>query len=740
MLLACIACSGVSAAAAVAAPPGAPASLLTPADDPSGTAVLVDEPQFSWSPSVGAAAYELQISPSELFRDAPSILTKVARYQPTATLTQDVYHWRVRAIGADGSLSAWSRPSSFRREWLAPAPAGDPDGPGLRAARPLMSLTDADPAPGVQLPANQLTFRWSAVRGASYYVVDISTEPTFMDKSLRRSCRTPHTTLTPYGGAHYSGTPVSRFGTCNIAGPDDAAPAAPVVPAPAAPVVPAPAAPVVPAPAAPVVPAPAVVPPAPPAVASPAGPFIHSGPTYWIRVRAVNESRDGVIVTSLWSNNTRPGAKPGSGVSASFSVIASARAETPRDAPAVPIAQSAPAPSPDTPLLTWQPVQGASYYLVALAKDSSFNTTALEPDSLDLRPDDYVVTTNTELILNQGMLDNTWPTGFYWFVLPCDVAAISACVGSAQAINIPGHFATFTKLGLPVSGLAHTQDPAGVLELRWTDQLTTSPDGGGVTYYEVEVKDRDGKIVDDVKTDNTHFIPAAGTYPDGDYSWRVRAVDASGTPLEWSAADTFRTPAGRPLTPGSTTTVTLKGAQVVGFGRGAELAGQLTDSAGYVIGGAEVAIEALASGTTTWQPAGRAVTTSAGGFVAVVSPQRNTRYRARFVGDLQDPPGLSPTLSVDVAPEVSVRVKADRLTGAKRLTFTGRILPARASTTLQVRCRHGQRWVTISTARVSAAGTYRTRLRTTARNCRVELPASTKYAKARSREGMYVAN
>ena len=60
-----------------------------------------------------------------------------------------------------------------------------------------------------------------------------------------------------------------------------------------------------------------------------------------------------------------------------------------------------------------------------------------------------MVTTNTELVLNQVLQDNSAGQPYFWFVLPCERwdgvgDADNVCgVGEDKAINVPGSYASF---------------------------------------------------------------------------------------------------------------------------------------------------------------------------------------------------------------------------------------------------------------------------------------------------------
>jgi hypothetical protein len=450
-------------------------SLLEPA---SSISTDVDDMRFRWSPVPGASSYELQLATNVGFTiGVTSVVTHATQYRPLNTLIQDQYYWRVRAL-QNGEPADWSSISSLKREWL--------DEGGLQA-RPALLLPDSNPGtPGIQaqLENDKVTLRWTPIRRAAYYQIQISTDSSF---STNTSCNTPHTTWTPYLSGNYTET--AGFAACSWSG-------------------------------------------------SPAT-------TYYVRVRAVDTSPNAATITSLWSNFARPGeGTPPAPVS--FVLVSSTSIPTSAGTPAQILSSP---DSSDTPLLTWRPVSGTEAYLVWMAKDSGFTNPVLSP----------AATTQTELMLNEVLLDNTVGEPYHWFVLPCSNYvspgnAANVCVGPEQAINIPGQFATFDKQGDAVDTIAGPAVQTDTVAISWTDQLLTSPVGGATKFYEYEVRNTANVVVDTGKTDATGYTPVGKTYQEGTYTWRVRAIDGANIALAWSVTRTFdkKSSAPTPLVTSST--------------------------------------------------------------------------------------------------------------------------------------------------------------------------------------------
>ncbi len=84
----------------------------SPAD---GSVAATNPPGFVWLPEAGAVSYTLECSRSTDFSDAVTLEgTKLSIHQPNEPLPQGTWHWRYRAVFADGKTSAWSITRSFR--------------------------------------------------------------------------------------------------------------------------------------------------------------------------------------------------------------------------------------------------------------------------------------------------------------------------------------------------------------------------------------------------------------------------------------------------------------------------------------------------------------------------------------------------------------------------------------------------------------------------------------------------
>jgi hypothetical protein len=179
-------------------------SLLTP---PNSTSSPVEDVVLTWAPSIGAQAYEVDISRDENFPGAgagvkngpdwvtmPRATTLGTSYSPRVTLDNAAtWFWRVRSIDHDGNISDWQvEPFVFRRAW----------GDGSDALHGSDDLADiptlVEPAaPGEEVLSSPFGFTWTGVQHASDYEINVGIDPDWSPGTFSR-CRVHGTTYTPY--------------------------------------------------------------------------------------------------------------------------------------------------------------------------------------------------------------------------------------------------------------------------------------------------------------------------------------------------------------------------------------------------------------------------------------------------------------------------------------------------------------------------------------------------------------
>jgi hypothetical protein len=133
---------------------------------PNDGAPVGGMPAFAWSPVAGAEEYEFQVAADSGFnspvlgRGKDDYRTKNTRATLTETAPNGTYWWRVRAIAKNGALSPWSRGRSFRKSWAS----------GTTLIAPVGGAS-------IVYPTTPLKLSWSPVAGARKYLVSLATDP-----------------------------------------------------------------------------------------------------------------------------------------------------------------------------------------------------------------------------------------------------------------------------------------------------------------------------------------------------------------------------------------------------------------------------------------------------------------------------------------------------------------------------------------------------------------------------------
>ncbi|HEY6151064.1 MAG TPA: hypothetical protein VIW19_11145 [Gaiellaceae bacterium] len=133
---------------------------------PANGAVSQFLPSFAWTPVSGADKYEFQIAADPgmnspvLGEGKDDYFTRNTRATLLKTVPNGTYYWRVRSVGPDGSVSAWTTPRSFTKNWtLQPVAQTPTEGQTL------------------SFPNNPVVLRWSGVPGAAQYLVSVASDP-----------------------------------------------------------------------------------------------------------------------------------------------------------------------------------------------------------------------------------------------------------------------------------------------------------------------------------------------------------------------------------------------------------------------------------------------------------------------------------------------------------------------------------------------------------------------------------
>jgi len=157
-----------------------PPSLISP----NSVQVFYDQPTFSWTPTLGARRYRIQVSADPSFGDPlDDVVTDATSYSSNTTYPADtVLYWRVRADDENLTGLTWSATGTFQKKLATPAPSG------------------ANPTAGDMLPV----WAWSPIQGASSYDISVdSPDGTHRDFDGFRTPATSFLKMTGTGVFHW---------------------------------------------------------------------------------------------------------------------------------------------------------------------------------------------------------------------------------------------------------------------------------------------------------------------------------------------------------------------------------------------------------------------------------------------------------------------------------------------------------------------------------------------------------
>ncbi|HSS82033.1 MAG TPA: hypothetical protein VLK24_12675 [Gaiellaceae bacterium] len=116
---------------------------------PNSVQAFYDQPTFSWTPTLGARRYQLQVSADPTFGNLlDDVTTDATSYSSNSTYPADsVLYWRVRADDENQTGLTWSAVGTFQKKLATPVPSA------------------SNPTQGETLPV----WSWSGVQGAAKY-------------------------------------------------------------------------------------------------------------------------------------------------------------------------------------------------------------------------------------------------------------------------------------------------------------------------------------------------------------------------------------------------------------------------------------------------------------------------------------------------------------------------------------------------------------------------------------------
>lgn len=147
----------LSAPGVAQATPGTPGGLQALGEVDAGLPVL------SWKPVAAAASYQVQVGDDDFDSPLFTVDTDNVAYAWNKVVPPGTHVWRVRSVGADKSLSAWSQGEFDVDRSAAPTPSSPANGAVLAQ------------------PEEPPLLQWSVVPGAIDYVVQVDDEDQFAD-------------------------------------------------------------------------------------------------------------------------------------------------------------------------------------------------------------------------------------------------------------------------------------------------------------------------------------------------------------------------------------------------------------------------------------------------------------------------------------------------------------------------------------------------------------------------------
>ena len=574
--------TGTAAAALLPAPP-----VLGPADaDPVLKEVVLD-----WAGVAGAASYVVQVGTDEQWSDDPTLELKTVATRLTlpTSLPHASYVWRVAAVSADGQ-GHWSSTGTFTRGWQAQprllAPANGQRRPGPRG-------------PDLPLDAGPRRLRVPAAA--------VSTSP-FDDGAHRQadavtqSCFTTRTTVTPFNGQvrpRHDGAGDCTFTLITSGVPlhwrvrplDRVVDDAPVVdttpvvdegitsrpPAPADELdtspCPEPLDPVATsAPIAGTPPQPSASPSAGPSASRRAPAAPPPAPARRPAPPPAPGAADDEPGSCEPAHTVEKGAwsAPGTFLLA-FTLPSPAPHYADLPAPARPSASSdscVERTCRDFPTVSWPRVPGAQWYRVTVALDADYRNIQ---SVVETPAQTWTPTTQWR--------ESTAGASYYVVVQACTLEP--AADGRRAGCDSPSAPLLVRKTSprLALTGPAAGAAVGGSeVVLSWQAASTAlaaatgRPATSEAYAYRVQVTGAGNPgftakgLLDDATVDSTHHVSTEVRYPDGQYLWRVQAVDASGHRLPWSATGTFSRDGSAPtFTVGSAGRLAPTGAVAVVF-------------------------------------------------------------------------------------------------------------------------------------------------------------------------------
>lgn len=198
-----------------------------------------------------------------------------------------------------------------------------------------------------------------------------------------------------------------------------------------------------------------------------------------------------------------------------------------------------------TPVLDWDPVPDAGYYMVYVSRDREFTNMVYGSKG---SPSQIPTTQNTRWNPLAALPDSQAGQAYFWAIRPCKAPGVCAADPTLATHGFDKQSNRVEQL-LPADGSTQAND----ITFAWKDYLSTNQDrpfrdpttgeqssqAGRGYHLQVGTSPAFTTVIDDVTVDQRTYTAANKTYPEGDLYWRIQPVDGAGNSLTWSDARKF---------------------------------------------------------------------------------------------------------------------------------------------------------------------------------------------------------
>lgn len=463
--------------------------LLEPAQSTGGASEpMVSDPLLRWTAVPGATAYRVVLGPSASSTTVTTVLltttVTTTSYVPNGTaLIDGQYYWQVTPLDADGQAGTPSGVGSFVKRWGAQTSAGADTAFALAYPVPLVGSQNL--ASPDQVPLDRFQLSWLPLPRATYYEVEVSAT----DGSTTLTCQTASTSVTIFAAeAAASGSGAGNTKLLQQNGTSCL-------------------------------------------WSNQISKRILQDKTYRWKVRGVQllaSSTSSITGTAPTGSVVSAWSDPMSDTAPDRARYVQASAPTAGSASNVVLDGSSTtqgSAGEPAPLLSWQPVTGATFYTVQISTTED--------------PDQTVIATfrvpGTSLRATGVFQDVNVNLPYFWRVRAANSDITASDIVYTTNWSNNGTW-TKTSTGSSFAGTTAVTSDKGTTVLRWTPQAVSAPNDGGSRGYLVTIKDASSNVVGTAQKVTYPFFVAgniSGTtvksLTPGNYSFTVAPLDATGT-------------------------------------------------------------------------------------------------------------------------------------------------------------------------------------------------------------------